>query len=84
MKIRSDVRDTCNVVWGLLFILLHCIGLSIFVTASNNYNYVNVITLINVDFKLFNAALIIKAALNNLKSTFSMLSVFCIVGRSDC
>ena len=24
----------------------------------------------NVDFKLFNAALIIKAALNNLKSTF--------------
>lgn len=71
MKIRSDVRDTCNVVWGLLFILLRCIGLSIFVTASNNYDYVNVITLI-------------KAALNNLKSTFSMLSVFCIVGRSDC
>lgn len=71
MKIRSDVRDTCNVVWGLLVILLRCIGLSIFVTASNNYNYVNVITLI-------------KAALNNLKSTFSMFSVFCIVGRSDC
>ena len=67
MKIRSDERDTCNVPWGLL----HCIGLSIFVTASNNYNYVNVITLI-------------KAALNNLKSTFSMFSVFCIVGRSDC
>lgn len=47
------------------------LGYQYFVTASNNYNYVNVITLI-------------KAALNNLKSTFSMLSVFCIVGRSDC
>ena len=43
MGSRSDERDT-NVAWAWLFILLHCIGLSVFDTATNNYNYVNYIT----------------------------------------
>ena len=40
--IRSDERD--KVAWELLFILLHCIVLSIFVTADDNYDYVNFTT----------------------------------------
>ena len=55
--------------YSFYYIALGYQYLSLLVITINNY--VNVITLI-------------KAALNNLKSTFSMLSVFCIVGRSDC